>query len=192
MSEGPGEVTRILHRLAAGESAAEAELFDRLHAELRRLAAAQMRRERATHTLSPTALVSEIYLRLTGTWGQAWQGKTHFMAVAARAMRRVLVDHARAASAGKRLGQMEYTDLDQLSDGLLPVDERILAVDAALTRLAVQDPRKAKVVELRYFAGQTEEQTAAILNVTRRTVNRDWEFARAWLRRELQGNADDR
>lgn len=190
MSDGPGEVTRILHRLAAGEATAESELFQCLHAELRRLAAGHMHRERATHTLSPTALVSEIYLRLSGNWDRDWQGKDHFMAVAARAMRRVLVDHARAANAGKRAGRAVYTDLDQLSDGLLPIDERLVAVDDALTRLAAQDPRKARVVELRYFAGQTEEQTAAILHVTRRTVNRDWEFARAWLRQELQGKPD--
>jgi RNA polymerase sigma factor (TIGR02999 family) len=184
---GRGQITQILRRLSNGDVAAEAELFDLLSNELRKLAAAQMRHERVNHTLSPTALVHEVYIRLSGHFNHDWNGKGHFMSMAARSMRRILVDYARANQSSKRGGDQIRTELEDLPALSFGVDEKLLALDDALLRLSAIDPRKARLVELRYFAGQTEAEAAAILGVTRRTVNRDWEFAKAWLSRELQG-----
>jgi RNA polymerase sigma-70 factor, ECF subfamily len=187
MAHEPGEITRVLQRLSCGDAGAEAELFELLSGELRKLAAAHMRRERGDHTLSPTALVHEVYIRLSGHFTDEWKGKAHFMSIAARSMRRVLVDHARANQATKRGGDAIQVDVDDLPVLSFGVDLRLLALDEALTKLSSMDSRKARLVELRYFAGQTETEAANILGVTRRTVNRDWEFAKAWLYRELEG-----
>ncbi len=152
--------------------------------ELRALAASYLRRERADHTLQTTALVHEAYLRLTGQHGTIWQNRGHFFGIAAQAMRRVLVDHARRRKAEKRSGGRAITLPDDLTPGAVEPDE-ILAVDQALERLAVLDPRQARIVELRYFAGLTVEKTAAVLEVSPATVKRDWVSAKAWLQREL-------
>jgi len=149
--------------------------------ELRRLAQRYMRNERPNHTLQPTALVHEAYLRLVGQRAVSWQGRAHFFGVAAQLMRRVLVDHARAQHAEKRGGNESRVELDE---ALAPSKEKtveLLALDEALNRLAKRDPRQARIVEMRFFGGLSEEETARVLDVSTRTVKRDWTVARAWL-----------
>lgn len=182
----PG-VTALLARAAGGDRGAFDGAVALVYDELRRLAHAQLRRERPGHTLDTGALVHEAYLRLGDGRGAAWEGRGHFLAVAAAAMRRVLVDHARRAHAAKRGGAAHPLPLDDAalaSAAALP-DERLLALDDALARLAALDPRQARVVECRYFGGLTEEETARALGMGLRTVKRDWARARAWLYRAL-------
>jgi len=180
-----GEVTHLLHELKHGNKDAEGRLVPLVYGELRRIAAAYLRRERREHSLQPTALVHEAYLRLTGIEDVDWQGRTHFFAVAATVMRRILVDHARAAHARKR---GDGWDAVSLNEAILPSPDRapeILALDEALTRLALLDQRQAKVVELRFFAGMSEQETGDALGISSRTVKRDWRVAKAWLFNEL-------
>jgi RNA polymerase sigma factor (TIGR02999 family) len=175
----------MLGELRAGKREVESRLMEAVYPELRRIAARYMRSERPGHTLQATALVNEAWLQLAGGTGVAWQNRTHFFAVAAQLMRRILVDYARQKKAAKREGGRQRIEL---SDTLVFSDDRldeILFVDAALTRLAEWDPRQSKVVELRFFSGLTEEETAEILGVSPRTVKRDWRMARAWLHGEL-------
>jgi RNA polymerase sigma-70 factor (ECF subfamily) len=185
MAEPAGEVTRLLGELSRGRREVEADLIPLIYHELRRLAAAQMKRERPGHTLQPTALVHEAYLRLAGQHAD-WQNRAHFFAVAAQAMRRVLLDYARQRHAGKRGSQGQQITLE---DGLAvtsgPLDE-VLAVDECLTRLAAIDPRQARLVELRFFAGLSVEESAQALGVSEITAKRDWASAKAWLSRELR------
>jgi RNA polymerase sigma-70 factor (ECF subfamily) len=160
--------------------------FARVYDELRRLAAAALRNERPDHTLQPTALVHEAYLRLADLPGNAWKDRTHFLALASRAMRRILVDHARTRKALKRgSGQVEaLDDLDiPFVDPAPTVD--VVLLDTALNRLGSLDPRQARIVELRFFGGLSVEETAAVVGASARTVKRDWQLARAWLRREM-------
>jgi RNA polymerase sigma factor (TIGR02999 family) len=177
------DVTGMLDDLAAGKQQAAAELLPVVYGELRRLAAAQMVRLRPGETLQPTALVHEAYLKLVGSTDPGWNGRGHFFGAAAQAMRELIVDRVRRKAAAKRGGGKVAEDLDAavaVTAGDLGVDD-VLAVDAAVERLAAEHPRKAQVVVMRYFAGLTEEEIAGALGVTVRTVEREWRFARAYL-----------
>ena len=182
----PGAVTQLLARAASGDSGAVTSLFDLLYRELRGLAVSAMRSERGDHTLQPTALVHEAFLRLADDTSSI-ENRRHFFGIAATAMRRILVEHARARHAVKRGGHAPRVSIDDVAVAapsiLDPVD--LEALDAALTHLAALDPRQARVVELRYFAGLTVDETADVLDASPRTVKRDWQMARAWLRREM-------
>jgi RNA polymerase sigma factor (TIGR02999 family) len=165
------------------------EILPLVYGELRRLAGAYMRGERAGHTLQSTALVHEAYLRLA-KHRDAWNGKTHFFALAAIEMRRVLVEHARARNADKRGGGLRAITLDEaIAAPGQPID--YLAVDEALSKLERRNPRHAAVAQYRLFAGLTEAEMAAILDVSERTVREDWRFVKAWLRREIEEGAGD-
>jgi len=181
-----GEITRLLAEIRGGNDQAQSQLIPLVYQELRRLARQYMRRERPSHTLQPTALVHEAYLRLMGQQsGVQWENRTHFFAVAARVMRRVLVDHARAHRAEKRGGEEPKLAVDDapVFSGLTRAE--LLDLDQALERLAERDPRQAHIVELRFFGGLSESETAELLEISTRTVKRDWSLARAWLYREI-------
>jgi RNA polymerase sigma-70 factor (ECF subfamily) len=181
----PGEVTQLLLELRSGKREAEEKLIPLVYAELRRLAAHYLRGERADHTLQPTALVHEAYIRLTKLHDLDWQSRAHFFATAATLMRRILVDHARAQQADKRDG---IRDAISLEDELVvsPVrSPQLIALDDALSRLAELDIRKSRIVELRFFGGLSEEETGVILGISSRTVKRDWRVAKAWLFNEV-------
>jgi RNA polymerase sigma factor (TIGR02999 family) len=185
VTSAPGEVTRLLHDLKRGQKEAEERLIPLVYAELRRIAGAYLRRESPAHSLQPTALVNEAYLRLNDIKEIDWQSRSHFFAVAATIMRRILVDHARAHRARKR---GDGWDAVSLNEAILPSPEKapeILALDEALKRLAKLDARQAKIVELRFFAGMNEEESGEALGVSSRTVKRDWQVAKAWLFKEL-------
>lgn len=179
------DVTRALEALKDGQPEARHELLDLVYRELHQLAAGQMRRERANHTLQPTALVHEAYVRLLGNEPTDWENRAHFFGAAAEVMRRILVDHARARSAAKRGGGVPREPLSDLAQGLRVDPDELLAIDEALTRLADQDPQRALVVQLRFFAGLTAEEIAEATESSVRTVKRQWRFARAWLYREI-------
>lgn len=175
----PGDLTLLLHAAGSGDREAYARLYEAVYAELRRVARANLRREAPGHTLQPTALVNEAYLRLAP--GAAWENRSHFFGAAAEAMRRILVDHARKRRSGKRGGDFERVTLygvDVAADDCV-VD--VLAVDAALTELAASRPRLAQLVGLRCFAGMSIEEAAEALGISAATAKRDWAFARAWL-----------
>jgi RNA polymerase sigma factor (TIGR02999 family) len=181
-----GDVTRLLAEWNHGNSAALNELLGLVHAEMRRLAGQLLRQERTDHTLQPTELVHEAYLRLVGLQEVTFSGRAHFYGTAAGAMRRILVDHARHRNAHKRGGPHRQTvPLDQILN--LPIDLRVdfERLDEALSELAELAPEQARVVDLRYFAGLSIEETAAILDVSPATIKRRWNFARAWLFRAL-------
>ena len=178
----------LLQRIqAGGEGAREAwsSLFERLYDDLRGVARGLMRRERPDHTLRPTALVHEAYLRLVGEDGKAFDNRAHFFAVAARAMRQVLVDHARHVEAKKRGGDRQRITLDESLQAESAPSHGILDLDAALDRLRRFDERAARVAEMRVFAGMTSDEIAAAVGVSSRTVDGDWSMARLWLSREL-------
>jgi RNA polymerase sigma factor (TIGR02999 family) len=180
------EITKLLVRMKDGDrAAAAAKLMPLVYDEFRALAARHLRRERANHTLQPTALVHEAYLKLIDQTRVDWQGRTHFFAVGAQAIRRILVDHARQKKRQKRGGGAGRVALDE-SVALAPQrEEEILALDEALERLTKLDKRQAQVVEMRFFAGMSVEEVAEVLGVSKRTVEGDWTMARAWLMREL-------
>ena len=184
-----GEVTRLLARVREGQAGASDELFTRVHQELRRLAAGYMRHERREHTLQPTALVHEAYLRLVDQRDASPENRAHFFGIAAGVMRRILIDHARARNAEKRGGDHLKVDLDEAAAEMSHPSESLIELDRALERLAAIDPRRARVVELRFFGGLTVEEIADLMAVGARTVDRDWRVARAWLRRELDAGA---
>ncbi|HEX4610459.1 MAG TPA: sigma-70 family RNA polymerase sigma factor [Urbifossiella sp.] len=178
------DVTRLLDDAAAGDRRAAADLLPLVYDELRKLAAARMANEAPGHTLQPTALVHEAYLRLLGpTDDSRWDNRGHFFAAAAEAMRRILVDAARRKRAEKHGGDRQRTELI----GVPAPDPRedLIALDAALTRLSVEDPQAARLVELRHFSGLTVPDAAQVLGISPRTADRVWVFARAWLHREL-------
>lgn len=180
------DITAILREIDGDESAA-ARLMPLVYDELRRLADSYLRRERPDHTLQPTALVNEAYLRLVDQTRASLRDRSHFFAVAARQMRRVLVDHARRHDAEKRGGGARRVSLDEAVDQAQdPRDLDLVALDAALDKLAELDARQARIVELRYFGGLTVEETAEALGVSATTVKDDWQSARAWLRREIR------
>lgn len=181
-----GEATRLLVAASQGEPGAAEALFAVVYADLRRVAAAYLKRERQGHTLQPTALVHEAYCRLVDADGIAFTDRHHFYAVAARAMRRILVDHARARGAAKRGGGAGRLPLDRLPELPEERDAWLEALDDVLQDLARLDERQARMVELRFFGGLTIEETAAALGVSHATVERDWKVARAWLARELE------
>ena len=190
MSSAPRQdTTLLLRQWGDGDRAALDQLVGLVHAELRRLAHAQVRGERAGRSLGTTALVHEAYLRLVDYRRVQPRDRSHFLAIAAQAMRRVLVERARARAAAKRGGGRSAVPLDEAA---LPAAARaaeLLALDDALDRLAALDPRKARVVELRCFGGLTADETATALGVSLATVERDWSVARLWLRRELGDDA---
>lgn len=182
MSDGPSRVTILLRDWQRGDPRAGADLASAVYDELRRLAASRLRMERRDHTLQATALVNEAWLKLVDQRA-GWQNRSHFFALAAQAMRRILVDHARRRHTAKRGHDGPTVPVEEVLD-LLPSplpDERLLAVDEALTRLAALDPRQAQVVELRFFAGLSVEDTAQVLAVSPTTVKREWASARVWL-----------
>jgi RNA polymerase sigma factor (TIGR02999 family) len=181
-------VTELLHAWGAGDAAASEALVPLVYAELRRQARRALRREGAGHTLQATALVHEAWLRLDGQHAARWESRSQFLAVAAQMMRRVLVDHARTRHALKRGGDAVQVTLGQAGSAVAAQDDvDVLALDDALSRLATLDPRKARLVELRYFAGLSIPEAAAALGISAATVGREWAVARMWLRRELQG-----
>jgi RNA polymerase sigma factor (TIGR02999 family) len=184
-----GDVTRLLEQVRSGSKQAEADLMELVYPELRRIAGRYLSKERPAHTLQPTALVNETYFALTGQYGKAWQNRSHFYAVAAQLMRRILVDHARNRKAHKREGNRQKVELtERLAFSDIQLD-RVLAIDAALDRLAEFAPRAGQVVVLRFFGGLTEDEVAEVLQVTSRTVKRDWNAAKAWLYSELHPQA---
>ncbi|HKH44618.1 MAG TPA: sigma-70 family RNA polymerase sigma factor [Thermoanaerobaculia bacterium] len=182
----PGEdVTRLLLAWRDGNEQALARLMPLVYDELRRLAASYMRRERSDHTLQPTALLNEAYLRLIDQTRVAWQGRAHFFGIAARMMRRILMDHARQHRAAKRGSGGRKLPLDEAMQEPLRQDVDLLALDEALTRLEELDPRQSRVVELRFFAGLEVTEVAEVLGISPATVKREWAVARAWLHREI-------
>lgn len=180
-------VTALLHAWAAGDARASDSLVQLVYDELRRQARLALRREHEGHTLQPTALVHEAWLRLGDQRDAHWESRTQFFAVAAQTMRRVLLDHARARGALKRGGGAEQVSLgESVAVADTPLDAvELIALDEALTRLAELDPQKARLVDLRYFAGLSIPEAAEVLGVSTATVTREWAVARAWLRREL-------
>jgi len=187
MSKAP-DVTALLVAWNNGEEGAHDLLMEAVYADLRRRARGYLRRERAGHSFSPTALVHETYLKLIDQQRVRWQNRAHFFAVAANAMRRILVDHARAQQAAKRGPNVRVSWHDAARPTGLP-DVDILALNVALDKLASIAARQSRLVELRFFAGLTVDEAAAVLGRAPATVHRDWAFARAWLYRELRGDA---
>ena len=188
MDPSPGEVTRLLKAMHDGDSEAAQNLLPLVYAELHRIAAAYMRRERTGHTLQATALINEAYLRLVGE-DIEWTNRAHFIGLAAHVMRRVLVDYARQHNAERRAGGLKRVELeDNLAISPERLDE-VLFLDEALAKLQTNNPRQARVVELRYFGGLSVEQIAEILNVAPRSVKRDWALARIFLFGELNPGA---
>ena len=186
MASAGGEVTLLLAEMKLGRKDALARLMPLVYAELRRLAGHYLRGERIGHTLQPTALVNEAFLRLVGQDRADWQHRGQFVGVAAQLMRRILVDYARQRAAGKRAGCAVTLDEERLSPGAgMDRTEEILAVDEVVGRLAELDAQQARIVELRYFAELSVEETAEALEISPRTVKRDWAMAKAWLRAEL-------
>ncbi|QDV24680.1 ECF-type sigma factor [Aureliella helgolandensis] len=183
------DVTKILLALEAGDRQAASQLLPLVYDELRKLAARRMVHEKAALTLQPTALVHEAYLRLVGPQNAAnWDGRGHFFAAAAEAMRRILIDNARRRGREKRGGDRVQVDLhDEHAFNVQTDAEDLLSLDEALTKLAGEDAQLAKLVELKYFAGMTIDETAQVLGVSPRTIKRNWAYARAWLRRHMEG-----
>ena len=182
------EITKLLIRWGGGDKAVLDRLVPLVHAELHRMAARYLRRERVDHTLQPTALINEAYLRLVDSSTVTWENRVHFFGIAARVMRRILVDHARQHQAGKRGGAVEKVPIDAAHEpGSRQEDVDVVALDAALTRLAEVDPEQSKLVELRYFAGLTIEEAAEAMSMSLGTAKRRWTVAKAWLRREISG-----
>ena len=179
----------LLRAWREGDETALDALMPLVHDELRRIARRCLRGEHANHSVQATELVNEAYLRLVDVQHVDWQDRTHFLAMSARLMRRVLVDLARSQGADKRGGRAVRVTLDEAAIGGVAPDADVIRLDDALTALAALDDRKSRVVELRFFGGLTADETAVALQVSSKTVLRDWEFARAWLQRELTGEA---
>jgi RNA polymerase sigma factor (TIGR02999 family) len=179
------DLTRLLGELRAGNRAAMDEAIARTYHHLRRVAARQLGRERPGHTLHPTALVHEAYMRLSSAPGLAVEDRAHFMAIAGRAMRQILVDHARARRAARRGGDQARTTLDGKDVAQAEVEDHLVQLDAALDALGARDERARTIVEHRFFLGFTESETAALLGISEHTVRREWVKARAWLHQDL-------
>lgn len=180
-------VTQLLRRIREGEAEAESELFPLVYAELRELAARLMRAERPGHTLQPTDLVHESFFKLMGGSAATAADRRHFLSIASRAMRQVLVSHARKNSADKRGGGVAHMRITNVDAGLDVDMTELVALDDALAKLGELNPRLPRVIELRFFAGLSESETAEALQVTPRTIQRDWAMARAWLYKEMYG-----
>jgi RNA polymerase sigma factor (TIGR02999 family) len=182
------EVTQLLGEWSGGDEGALEKLFPLVQPELHRLAHHYMSRERAGHTLQTTAILNEAYLRLVDNTKPLWQNRNHFVAAAAQLMRRIMVDHARERHTIKRGGGALKVTLDEAAFVTEARSDELLALDEALEELAGLDPRKSQIVELRYFGGLTIEETAEFLNLSQRTVEREWTMAKAWLYRALRGD----
>jgi RNA polymerase sigma factor (TIGR02999 family) len=191
MSESTSDVTRLLVRLRGGEEAALDELLPAMYDSLRNIARNQLRGERADHTLQTTELVHEAYMKLVDHETVDWQDRQHFFAVAARAMRQILVDHARKREAQKRGGDADEVPLEDVTPRREVGAGDLIALNDALDRLAEHDERMAQVVECRFFGGYTTQETADVLDVSRSTVVRDWRAAQAWLNRAMEGDASE-
>jgi RNA polymerase sigma factor (TIGR02999 family) len=189
MSDPPSEITALLNEWSRGDQEALERLMPLVHGELRQLARSYFRHESEGHTLQPTALVNEVYMRLVEQRKVQWDNRAQFFAFAALLMRRILVDHAKARNTAKRGGDVRKLPLDEaLTVGGRTLDLDLLALDAALTELADLDPRQARVVELRFFAGLTHEEVADVLAISVTTVKREWQTARLWLFRRITGS----
>ena len=186
----PVEITRLLKAWGSGDEAALARLAERVYPELRLMARRHLKNERQANTLQTTALVHEVYLRLVDVTRVEWRERAQFFAMAAQMMRRILVDAARVRGAHKRGGSARKVNLDETAVLSSATERSILALDEALTAFSEVAPRQAKVVELRYFGGLTEEEIVAALKISPRTVRRDWDLAKAWLLRELSHRID--
>jgi RNA polymerase sigma-70 factor, ECF subfamily len=179
-------VTHLLHAWGRGDLEARSELLPLVYRELRQQAVGYLRHERSDHTLQPTALIHEAYIRLVGQRGVAWQNRAHFFGIAAQMMRRILVDHARAHRAIRRPRAGLRVSFDKVPGiATQPVECEVLLLDQALTELADLDSRQAQIVELRYFAGFSEQEIADALSISRSTVTREWQSARAWMYQRL-------
>ncbi|MFL6415779.1 MAG: ECF-type sigma factor [Bryobacteraceae bacterium] len=186
MTAAPGEITYLLQRVREGDSHAPGELWEHLYPALHRIAERYCWGERPGHTLSPTGLIHEAYLELVDQPQKDWQSRTHFLAVAAQVMRRLLVDYARAHRAAKRAGAHLNVSLHEELVLAPERTEQVLALDELLERLAALDAQQSRIVELRFFGGLTETETAEVLGIGVRTVTREWKMAKAWLYGELQ------
>jgi RNA polymerase sigma-70 factor (ECF subfamily) len=191
MEPEPGDVTRLLHEVRDGHRGAEERLITLVHKELRRLAASYLRKEAPNHSLQPTALVNEAYIRLTRMEEMDWQSRSHFFGVAAKLMRNILVDHARAHHADKRGQGWKIVGFDEAFIAAAGRSPDLVALDDSLNLLEKLEPRKCRVIELRFFSGMSEEDTAQVLGVSVRTVKRDWRLAKAWLYKELKPKEPD-
>jgi RNA polymerase sigma factor (TIGR02999 family) len=180
------DVTRILNAMGDGDSKAAEELLPLVYNELRRLASHKMANETAGQTLQPTALVHEAWLRLVGSENPQFEGRGHFFAAAAEAMRRILIDRARQKLSLKRGAGVEQVSLDKIDVAVAADDDTLLALDEAMSKLSQEDPDSAGFIKLRFFAGLTNAEAAQALGIPERTARRHWSFARAWLHRELQ------
>jgi RNA polymerase sigma-70 factor (ECF subfamily) len=186
---GAAQITELLRLFSQGDPSAEATLVKELEVELRKLAISCMKSERKDHTLQPTALVNEAYLRLVGQRGKQWKNRNHFLAVATQVMRRILVDYARAHRSAKRGHVCATSSVEEIGTKGDQWSEPLIDLDAALDRLASLDPRQARIIELRFFGGLTEAEIAAMIGVSERTVKREWKAGRAWLYGELHQNS---
>lgn len=180
------ELTQLLQEATQGNRDSESRLLEAVYDELHRLANSCMRGERSDHTLQPTALVNEAYLRLIGDSNQSWDSRAHFFVTAARTMRRILIDHARRYRAAKRSTGAQRVELDEKLIAVEGQCEELLAIDVALDRLSEFDPRQSQIVELRFFGGLSIEETARIMKLSEKTIKREWALARAWLAEQLR------
>ena len=185
MNSKPKDVSGLLAAWNSGDLQAEAELLPLVYDELRRLARSHLRRERPDHTLQPTALVHEAYLRMVGEGGATWQNRAHFFGIAARLMRQILINHAEARAAARRGGGAYRISLGAADHLLVRPELDLIALDDALKGLSALDSRQGRIVELRFFGGLSVEETAAVLDLSPATIKREWSAARAWLRREI-------
>ena len=185
----PHEITELLEQWSGGNQAALDQLYPLVYEELRRLARSHMRREPKGHTLQTTALINEAYVRLVDQQSVRWQNRSHFFAISAQIMRRILVDHARRHLQAKRGGGAKRISLDEVMIVAKERSEEVLMLDEALANLARLDPRRSQVVELRYFAGLNNSEIASVLKISENTVMRDWNLARAWLYQQLSETA---
>lgn len=191
MSNEQDQVTQLLLDWSKGDGEAFDELVPLVHDELRRLARRYMRRERAGHTLQTTALVNEAYLRLVNQGQVEWQNRAHFFAIAARVMRRILVDYARTRGYSKRGGNAVHVSFDEAAIVSPDARAEIVAIDQALSDLAAVDPRKSRIVELKFFGGLNIEETAEVMSISPTTVQREWRSAKAWLYYAISGKRDE-
>ena len=182
------DVTRILDAVQQGDAAAAKDLLPLVYEELRRLTRSKMAQHSSGHTLQPTALVHEAWLRLVGSERQEWNGRSHFFAAAAEAMRHILVDNARRKRRAKHGGGQERLDVNEVEIATGVDDEKILLVHEALEKLGVEDPIRAEVVKLHYFVGLTHAESAEILHISEKTVRRHWNYARVWLYQTIQSS----
>ncbi len=184
MAPTHGDITALLNR-APNDDAGRDTAIEAIYAELRKIAVKAMASERQNHTLQPTEIANEAYIRLVDPDHRNWQNRAHFFAAAAQSMRCILVDHARNKGARKRGGDYQKVDLDQAEKVGIAPDDDLVALDETLDRLARRDPRQARIVELKYFGGLTDEETAEVVNISVRTVKREWSVAKHWLLAEL-------